>query len=160
MLSLYVMLVFFYINIDSFFINVLRYNDVSLSQMYLLFVAVSLATFIQCKDHVPDVQDHAHHALDDHDHTHHVLGDHGADLVGGMVGSAQMFGQSVAAGLALNSQWFLPAGVSCQEEASTASLQQGWPSTVLDLDTEDRLSIFYKYFRDQIRYGKPSLRRV
>ena len=68
---------------------------------------------------------------------HHHTEEEAAHLVESLAGSGQMLAQSLAAGLGQNSQWFQPAGAgagagasdsACEEEASAASLQPGWPS--------------------------------
>ena len=90
-------------------------------QMCLAFLCVPMLVLVsvsQCHDH--------HH---DHDHHH---GDLGAHLAKDLASSAQMFGQSVAAGLALHSEWFPWDGeasdAACQDEAGSASPQMGWPA--------------------------------
>ena len=62
---------------------------------------------------------------------HHHPEEEAAHLVESLAGSGQMLAQSLAGGLGQNSQWFQPVGASdsaCDEEASAASLQPGWPS--------------------------------
>ena len=93
-----------------------------------MLLSVSLAVVISLSQ--SQHHQHLHHPGDQHvlaGH-HHLMSELGEALAG----SGQMFGQSVAAGLAQNSQWFQPEGVTdsaCEDEASTATLQQGWPST-------------------------------
>ena len=94
--------------------------------------------------------------MTDHDHNH--LGHLASDLAGagglmasGLAGAGGMLVSSVAAGLAVNSQWFSPAAAtgdlllfinnyylygalftdsaSCVTEAASASVQTGWPLT-------------------------------
>ena len=99
---------------------------------------------------------------------HHLPGEHAAHLAEALAGSGQMIGQSLAAGLAQNSQWFRPAGdtdSACEEEASTASLQQGWPSTgdLLDMPAAicwRRRRLFLAGSWGPWRYVKGSLRQT
>ena len=73
----------------------------------------------------------------DHHQNHHHQAAHLAEA---LAGSGQMLGETLAAGLTRNSQWFSPLpplpspegsdpASACEDQASTASLQQGWPST-------------------------------
>jgi len=51
---------------------------------------------------------------------------------GFMSGSGQMIANTLAAGLAVNSEWFTPSAdvtdnAGCQSESATADIQSGWP---------------------------------
>ena len=118
----------------------------------MLLLSVSLALVVSLS------QSHHHHP-EDHD---------GAHLAEALAGSGQMLGQTLAAGLARSSQWFQPAGASesaCEDEASTASLQQGWPSTgdLLDMSAAicwRRRRLFLGGSWGPWRYVRGSLRQT
>merc|ERR1711892_1044834 len=66
----------------------------------------------------------------------------------GMAGSVQQAGQTLAAGLAANTQWFQPVGAgvaACNTEATSATLLAGWPgyqgNTVTQQQVGSRVSI-------------------
>ena len=109
----------------------------------------------------------------DHHQNHHHQAAHLAEA---LAGSGQMLGETLAAGLTRNSQWFSPLpplpspegsdpASACEDQASTASLQQGWPSTGDLLDMSGaicwrRRRLFHGGSWGPWRYVRGSLRQT
>merc|ERR1711936_1471971 len=91
-----------------------------------------------------------------------------------MAGAAQQVGQTVAAGLAVNTQWFQPSGTgvsACNSESVSATLYPGWPgymgNTVIQSQVGTEVSVCirrrvllrgggygpWRYFTGTIRQG-------